>query len=363
MIVSQGSAESFLRMFHGLQSEMTIAILILSARRKETELFGSLIDGLAEVDQALGREVGLFLFYPNSQAALSAWDRDTKFIGGERFTFNGKRPSAMEAREFFYSVNPDDNPYYRDQIQRTVAQSSAEIVDEFCTIFEIDPASLPCVCTLIKGVHKPIVSKAGERLSYARLVEAAHSIRRELESIRTRAQFLIEGVHGLERSLVLAEQSAQLADRKRDRVLSLIGGLEQKFNVTLSPQISAMLALRTLTVEGFEAVVSEVANERADQILRDSRSSGIKTAVSKWCEAINDLSVFSTNYRESDLETRATQIESVRTAIEKIIQAAYADAGISVFQFSQYAGSVAKLSGAMASISKLIAFLRTLSGQ
>lgn len=101
MIIAQGSAESFLRMFHGQQNEISIAILILSVRRKEIALYRALIEGLSEIDHALGNEIGLFLFYPDSEAALEAWDHRTTFISGERFSFDGKRPVAMGARDFF----------------------------------------------------------------------------------------------------------------------------------------------------------------------------------------------------------------------------------------------------------------------
>lgn len=338
---------------------MSVAILILSARRKEVELFQSLIDGLAEIDYALGREIGLFLFYPQSEGALQAWDRDTLFIGGERFAYDGENPTAVGAHDFFHTVNPDENPHYRDQIRRTVAHSSASIVSEFCAAFDIKPSDLPCVCTLIKGVHQPIISNAGERLSFARLVKAATTIRGELETVRTRGQHLIEGVDGLGRSLREVEQRLGTVDRKKQRILSLVSGLEMKYGVTLAPQITAMLALDSLSAQSFEAVVREVSGEQSDRILRDSRSQGIRHAISAWQERRSEVARFVEANPLNGLQDRVMEIDAIRSELEGAIRAAYADAGISVFRFSEYAGSVAKLSRALSTLAKVVALVKS----
>lgn len=362
MIIAQGSAESFLRMFHGQQDEISIAILILSMRRKEAKLFHALIDGLTEVDHALGSEIGLFLFYPNSEAALEAWDHGTTLISGERFSFDGKRPVAMGAREFFHASTTPNDEFYRRQIREIVTSSSAEIVSDFCTIFNISQTELPCVCTIIKGLAAPILSRTGERLSYSRLVQAAHAIRNELEQVRVRAHLLTEDLPTLRRELHSAEDAVQRADAKKNRILDLVKGLERKYDLPLLPQTTAMLAIGSLTTESFDILIREVSRDTCDRVLHDSRAQGVRNAIEKWQDATDEVTNFIQDNAPTTLEDRVRQMELVRSAMETSIRTAFSEAGITMPRLSDYAGTISKLGGAIATLGKVLSFVRPTIG-
>ena len=118
--------------------QMLVAILILSLHRREIDLFSSFIQGVTELDSALGKEVGLFLFYPRAQTSLMAFDKGHHFLAGERIEPKTTNVKTYRAVDFFANVDPSSYGSNQSQIELAVSRSSVAIVPEFCRIFDVD---------------------------------------------------------------------------------------------------------------------------------------------------------------------------------------------------------------------------------
>jgi hypothetical protein len=173
---------------------------------------------------------------------------------------------------------------------------------------------------------------------------------------------LIKDLPTLSREFHSAEEAVQRADGKRKRILELVKGLEAKFALVFLPQVTAMLAIGSLTPESFDTVVREVSRDASDRVLRDSRSDGIRSAIRKWQDAADEVRDFILGNPPLGLEDRVRQMEAARSAMETSVRTAFSEAGITMPRFSDYAGTISKLGSAIATLSKVMTFVRSTTG-
>lgn len=360
MEVVQGNAEEFLHFFHAKQNEIVVAILILSFRRKEVELFSALIDGVTEIDQALGPEIGLFLFAPDADTAVEAFDRGHHFLAGERFNVGGW---ASRASDFFENSNPRQyDPRYYPEIKQAVARSSTKVVPDFCKIFDIDTDALPCVCTIIKESDRVIISRAGDRLSFDALVRVAINLKSNLALIKQRINFATRGIEGLREWLAATQAADARIKLCETKIVEYATSLQRKYKIVLAPQIKANLRSGNFSVQAFDRLLIDVAGDQFEKISKNSRTRGLRSRTEEWQLKNLHLNDFIRLNDVNGLQRTKDFCEELASDFEHSVASAMSKSGITMRRYRDYIGTVGKISGAVAFLTKAVAFLKTLDG-
>lgn len=359
MHIVEENAEGFLRAFHGGQNEMIVALLILTVRRIDLALFKSLLEGVTEIDQALGDEIGLFLFYPGQKAGLTGGYSNSRVLAGERLDGPSKIGTNTRASNFFKPLTGwAESARYDRQTAVLVAQSSAKIVPEFCEALSIDPGELPCICTLIKGIPGAIVSRAGDRLSYDSVVCAAHAMRPQIQRIQLEFNQVLASIPTLRSGIALLERSDAQKQRLCEQILNLADGLERRHALILRPQLSAMLNAGTLTADSLESLVREVAKERSDMVLTNSRTGGIRTRLSKLMMLDADVTHFRSVYDIAKLNQYRAIVENAEPELRRAAESAFAEAGITIWRYHDQFAQLSKAGPILGVITKAMTVLR-----
>lgn len=166
MIIQEGTAEDIHNWFITEKTDEIVLGIFLGTSREDVELLARLIEQASHIDGIIGRKTG-FLLCADGLNAASSVDQS----GGKLNIINGvyKRPLAepIVARDFISDFNmerwrnggqPADNEYYRDA-SNALAQSTARMVPDFMELYGISRSELPCLITLVKGVHTFNVTK------------------------------------------------------------------------------------------------------------------------------------------------------------------------------------------------------------
>lgn len=362
MHIVEANAEGFLRAFHGQQSEMIVAVLILTVRRRDLELFKSLLEGVAEIDQALGKEIGLFLFHPGPSSGLVEGNRGRSVLPGERL--NGPAPIGPKTRanNFYQSLATFPRQDVLGDIRANlVAQSTANIVQDFSIVLELENGDLPCVCTLIQGVPGAIICRAGDRLSYDAIVRVAEVLRPQADEARRQWDGLAAQLPEMRQAIVKLEAIQVREQKLRSKILELAAALERSHNIVLQPQLTAMLANNTLTPARADALVKEVAGEKADKVLASSRTQGIRSRAAALLEIGDEMHALASGDSERRFAHYSDRVEETRLALKRAAESAFAEAGISVWRYRDTIGRLAKTSQMLATAAKAINLLRRAS--
>lgn len=166
MIIKEGTAEDIHNWFITEKTDEIVLCIFLGASKMDVDLLGRLIEQASHIDGVMGRKIGFLLCADGLQAASTVGQS-----GGRETIINGvyKRPVAepLVARDFISEFNmerlrnggqPADKEYYRDA-SKALAQSTARMVPDFMELYGISRSELPCLITLVKGVHTFNVTK------------------------------------------------------------------------------------------------------------------------------------------------------------------------------------------------------------
>lgn len=332
MMLHEGDAHTFLDFFHNTDHHMVAAIFFLSIEAKDQAIIGDMIDAVTEIDEALGEDIGLFIFGPQCAETLLASDEGFQVLAGRRI--DKPRPfrsRTSRIKKFFEEANPVNyGGPYDGQIRSAVLRSSTSIVPQFCNIFDIDKARLPVVCAVIRGSSDAIIVPLKNRLDVRELVIVSKLVNERIVELKTRATVAMDGIQSLEHQIRQSEDWSNDLARNKNRVMSCARELEYIHSIVVCPQIQAHLRTKTLSQETIDHVVSRIPSEISADVAADPRLRVIRNCVVQ----IQKIERKFTSLAESDeminLVKNKEFLASLSEATRKALHETLADKRLSV---------------------------------
>ena len=332
MYVQDESALGFLSTFHQNQNDISIAILILALRKVDIEIYKELIDGVAELDEALGREIGMFLTIPAHMAVMTA-TRTGRFLhdaSAKPVDKSGKLKLLREMAYFDFTQTPE----YLALSRAAIVGKNIQIVSEFSSIFGIDPEKLPCVCILIKGVDGAVVIESGDRLSYIKLVQSAIDFKNRLVPIKLKLGELVDGVGAFNDALTSTDRTQKKLEKLAKQILDRVNTLQEKHGVTMRPQIVAALTSGQCSATFIDNLVRSIGGSSYEQITKDSRASAIKIMADEWAELHGRVRMTARSFDIAALTAKKVGYDSIVREIHDAADSAFSNSGISARQIN-----------------------------
>lgn len=190
MIIKEGSAEDIHNWFITEKSDEIVLCIFLGRSDKDILLLSNLIDRATQIDSIIGEKVGFLLCATGMQSASSVngGSGGVNVIGG---AYKRASRNTVVARDFISSFDmerlrrggyPADREYYR-QASEALARSTARLVPDFMEMYGVTHRELPCVVTLVKGVHTFNITHSPSDLSPESLITWLTKVRKIVDQV------------------------------------------------------------------------------------------------------------------------------------------------------------------------------------
>lgn len=326
MYVLDESTQGFLSTFHN-QDQISIAILVLAQRKDDIDIYRDLLDGVVEVDEALGREIGMFLAVPAHIAVMTSprtgdflRDRSSKSVD------KGEKLKRLRDLKYFDFTQTQE---FRLLSRAAIAGRSVEIVSEFAAVFGIDSEHLPCVCVLIKGVEGATVIESEGDLSYRNLVLAATEFKKRLAPIKIVLADIVDGLGSMKSAMDNTEMAQKRMKSLNSMISDALNTLQRKYKVTLSPQFVAAINSGNLTSNFIDDMFRDVGGSQYNTIIKDSRAKSVMNWAGKWQRLNHKVRATVRSFDLNSLTAKSVAYDSVVREINESARASFSSAGIS----------------------------------
>lgn len=171
MIIREGSAKDIHNWFITEKTDETVLCIFLGTSNDDVSLLSDVIDQAAHIDSVIGQKIG-FLLCASGKWSASSVDRpgELNIIGGE---YKRAHPETVAARDFISSLDLEklrQGGYQYAEVNKALARSTVRLVPDFMEMYGVTNRELPCIVTLVKGVHTYNVTPCPSDLSPKALV-------------------------------------------------------------------------------------------------------------------------------------------------------------------------------------------------
>jgi len=361
MIIYPANVHAFLEEFHTRQTEMVVAILLLTERRQDELELRDMIDRMPELNEALGPHVGLYLFAPGAGQPIATYGDygRTGILAGERL--DQDPDGGQDNRRFFANLDMKTVPAHdHEAVRNAVARSSVAASRDFARALGVPEEDLPVACAVIRGEDGVVTAPLRTNRVVKTVALAARYLVDNLNPVRRQIVLKRLGGAGVRDVIAEMEMALTKVDKRQDRIVRHLEALERKYSIVLRPQVLARLRLGGLTRDGFGDIVAGLPGDIGGHLIRDSRADGI-------CNLLDELA--GVNAEVADLVTAqgwdafaadVALIEDNAGAIRAAVERAFIDSGVSV---RPYPAALAKNSGVFLGIAlRAIGLVRRMHG-
>lgn len=356
MWISQGTVEGFLHAFHAKQTDSDFAMIVLTVKQEDLSVVDSLVRGRAELDLALGKRVGLFLFGNTDQRIVHASSARIYAMKGACLD----EAKLTPAREFFsdLSTNRDVSPAQRREL---IAETTLEIVPDFCAALDIDVDALPCMCVLIRGSREVIVVPIRQELSFKGLAQAASAVRAEVQAFEARLDLSARVGPRAREWLAAAEAMSSKRDEMGALILSKIQGLERRFNIVLTPQVRAMLVNGDVAIEKIGEIVKDQAPDKMHEASQSGRWRGLSGQIDAWRKYHASLDEMLKGMSLAEEMKRQDYLIGFEGDLSKAIVVALEGSGLSVKRYRDFRPRASGIKSAIDIVGGVVNLLKKVS--